>query len=34
LNEKFSEILAEKPQIHSKLGTFGFNDYPSFLRNS
>jgi len=30
LNEKFSEILAEKPQIHSKLGTFGFNDYPSF----
>ncbi|OQX23500.1 MAG: hypothetical protein BWK80_25740, partial [Desulfobacteraceae bacterium IS3] len=30
LNEKISECLAEKPQIQSRLGTFGFNDYPSF----
>jgi len=30
LNEKVSECLAEKPQIQSRLGTFGFNDYPSF----
>ena len=30
LNEKISECLAEKPQIQSKLATFGFNDYPSF----
>ena len=30
LNEKFSECVAEKPQIQSKLATFGFNDYPSF----
>jgi len=30
LNEKVSECLAEKPQIQSRLATFGFNDYPSF----